>query len=721
MSLFGRLTGTDKYGAAQSALIAKYTFSQLTESNKNLIRITAREVLREGGIPLDKIGEYIDKMRESERYCLYSMAMAVVGIKPALKGVLYNDEWYHISNPFAALINADKQIKIAQYEINNRHNIHIDLVCHNRGIASDNFCKDQRVIEDYNEAIRPDLTPSIVAKDVKLQQNKLEQKVPPIEISEMTEQSPPRISSGGLLTGSYGFGITDDDFIAILKATITENWLNETPNDELIGIYNRIQFIDKRTHYPDIELTRTINTLSAEIKKRGLSQDNTNSQKITNVGSNASEAPGLSLQQSPVSTAPIEKNKQKTRPRLISWQSSIIAFVIAFIGNAFLDYAFGLKAEGYRVFWDWIWISLIIEGWKYWKWKALLLYPIVIFVQVFVIVFVAYVNQGKAILGPVAMVGVMWGLNMVGLIICYGLLSKLRKENIEETTILKQSDPLKMSGAGFMEWQIKLRAILHKDFVVFIIICITVLIIISYIVNSTKREEPAPAEAPWVESPVAQPAPSVEAPAPAPISPDQEHFDRIKKVHPDYEKYRDDGSLKSWIDKQPAYLRKEMQRVYNEGESDEVIDLYSRFKKANNIPIVEAPAPAQPYSGKDSIRSVTYIPKNKIQKQLPKRKREDNHRQDQKMKPTDEVKIPQTDVSVTRSLEKQSQTSTENARPSVDADQHYKGIKGIVLMNGNKIEGQIISMSPDTVKIRTKDGNILSYDFKKEVERFIHE
>ena len=60
-------------------------------------------------------------------------------------------------------------------------------------------------------------------------------------------------------------------------------------------------------------------------------------------------------------------------------------------------------------------------------------------------------------------------------------------------------------------------------------------------------------------------------------------------------------------------------------------------------------------------------------------------------------------------------------KSSVDTDQRYRVIKGIVLMNGNIIEGKIISWDPDTVKLRTKDGKVLSYDFKKEVQRFITE
>jgi len=48
-----------------------------------------------------------------------------------------------------------------------------------------------------------------------------------------------------------------------------------------------------------------------------------------------------------------------------------------------------------------------------------------------------------------------------------------------------------------------------------------------------------------------------------------------------------------------------------------------------------------------------------------------------------------------------------------------KKIKGIELFNGKIIEGQIISLNSDEVKIRTKDGEILFFSFPKEVYRFI--
>jgi len=184
----------------------------------------------------------------------------------------------------------------------------------------------------------------------------------------------------------------------------------------------------------------------------------------------AEPSPELSSQQSTVATPPIKKKK---REPLINWKSSILAAVIAAFINVFLETAFGIKTVIYRVFWDWMWISVTIEVWKYWKWKALLLYPIVTFVQVFVIVFLGYVNSERAIFGPVAMVGVMWGLNMVGLIICYGLLSKLRKENIGEMTT---SNIIKQEKRDSIDWQIKLQNIWDDYWAYFIVVPIIIIV-----------------------------------------------------------------------------------------------------------------------------------------------------------------------------------------------------------------------------------------------------
>jgi len=64
---------------------------------------------------------------------------------------------------------------------------------------------------------------------------------------------------------------------------------------------------------------------------------------------------------------------------------------------------------------------------------------------------------------------------------------------------------------------------------------------------------------------------------------DERHFGAIKKEHADFEKYRDDGSIESWINSKPKYLQDAFTKVYNEGSSQDVIDLLNTFKKENNI------------------------------------------------------------------------------------------------------------------------------------------
>jgi tetratricopeptide (TPR) repeat protein len=70
---------------------------------------------------------------------------------------------------------------------------------------------------------------------------------------------------------------------------------------------------------------------------------------------------------------------------------------------------------------------------------------------------------------------------------------------------------------------------------------------------------------------------------------------------------------------------------------------------------------------------------------------------------------------------KPQQKPVENIELSTDTDLRYRGIKGIVLKNGDVIEGQILNMDTNIVKIRTKDGKVSSYSFQNEVERFINE
>ena len=64
---------------------------------------------------------------------------------------------------------------------------------------------------------------------------------------------------------------------------------------------------------------------------------------------------------------------------------------------------------------------------------------------------------------------------------------------------------------------------------------------------------------------------------------EEAHFTAIRTSHPDFETYRDDGSILSWIETKPVYLRKGLVDVYSSGTAEDIISLLSDFKKENNI------------------------------------------------------------------------------------------------------------------------------------------
>lgn len=58
---------------------------------------------------------------------------------------------------------------------------------------------------------------------------------------------------------------------------------------------------------------------------------------------------------------------------------------------------------------------------------------------------------------------------------------------------------------------------------------------------------------------------------------------KVRRAHPDFEKYLADGSLMAWIQKQPDGLRDLLMKVYNGGDAGSSIALLTQFKRENNI------------------------------------------------------------------------------------------------------------------------------------------
>lgn len=91
-------------------------------------------------------------------------------------------------------------------------------------------------------------------------------------------------------------------------------------------------------------------------------------------------------------------------------------------------------------------------------------------------------------------------------------------------------------------------------------------------------------------------------------------------------------------------------------------------------------------------------------------------------KPSDESsrKPPLKAVAPSLSYKKPPSETVMQAKPSIVMNPRYRSIKAIVLHNGAIIEGRIMSMNAETVKIYVQ-GKILSYSFQKDIKTFMKE
>jgi hypothetical protein len=121
--------------------------------------------------------------------------------------------------------------------------------------------------------------------------------------------------------------------------------------------------------------------------------------------------------------------KNEKKHELFSWKSFIAAFFIAAFLCIFLSKAAGVEPRK-NIIWTALWIYLSIEAWKYWRWKALLPYPIFLLLNVIISLSYKAFFSSLAPTLPWFYLGVKLTLNIGGLIYFYSLLlNEIKKQN----------------------------------------------------------------------------------------------------------------------------------------------------------------------------------------------------------------------------------------------------------------------------------------------------
>ena len=128
MKLMKQSVGTvEKHIAARNALVAKFTLESLGEDVKRKVDAHILDMLVVSGISASRACRYKSLLRETQYYGMAALALAFLGIRPALAGILFRERWQQVRNPLVALTCAEWEIEAASDEIMRKHGVEVSL------------------------------------------------------------------------------------------------------------------------------------------------------------------------------------------------------------------------------------------------------------------------------------------------------------------------------------------------------------------------------------------------------------------------------------------------------------------------------------------------------------------------------------------------------------------------------------------------------------------
>jgi hypothetical protein len=94
-----------------NALVAKATYQQLSANLQKLVFNNTVVILeRDAGYSSERAKEHLNQMDEQTKYSFFALAMLELDIKP----ISHKWQWQIVSNPYVALIGAEREIKMAR-------------------------------------------------------------------------------------------------------------------------------------------------------------------------------------------------------------------------------------------------------------------------------------------------------------------------------------------------------------------------------------------------------------------------------------------------------------------------------------------------------------------------------------------------------------------------------------------------------------------------------
>lgn len=111
-----------KYKAASNAVLARYTFDLLSETDRKKVLAAVSAIMSNAKYPSQDPVQELKSMAPEQRYGFIALGMAHIGITPKIGG-----GWYEVHNPYTEILGAHREIAFVKYQIRLRYGVDVNF------------------------------------------------------------------------------------------------------------------------------------------------------------------------------------------------------------------------------------------------------------------------------------------------------------------------------------------------------------------------------------------------------------------------------------------------------------------------------------------------------------------------------------------------------------------------------------------------------------------
>ena len=111
-----------RYKAASNVLLAKYTFDEMVDSDKQAVLDEVAKIMAGAKYPIADPHAALAQAAPAERFGFYALAMSSLGMPPKI-----GHGWYDVRNPYTQIRGAHREFTTVRRQLRRKYGVDIEL------------------------------------------------------------------------------------------------------------------------------------------------------------------------------------------------------------------------------------------------------------------------------------------------------------------------------------------------------------------------------------------------------------------------------------------------------------------------------------------------------------------------------------------------------------------------------------------------------------------